>query len=111
MLRPNLKMLTMLLSGALLNLTLACSVNAITLPDAVIDTPLAANGTPQTAIFAGGCFWGVQAVFQHVKGVKTATSGYSGGVANTAHYDMVSSGNTGHAEAVQVTYDPAQISY
>lgn len=64
-----------------------------------------------TAVFAGGCFWGVQGVFQHVRGVKQVVSGYSGGAANTAHYDVVSEGDTGHAESVQVTYDPAQISY
>ncbi|MGZ3159857.1 MAG: peptide-methionine (S)-S-oxide reductase MsrA [Burkholderiaceae bacterium] len=108
---PNLNRLTKLLSGILSGLLLACSSQAVTLPDAVIDTPLAAGSTPQTAVFAGGCFWGVQAVFQHVKGVKTATSGYAGGAANTAHYDMVSSGTTGHAESVQVIYDPSQVSY
>ncbi len=65
----------------------------------------------QTAVFAGGCFWGIEAVFEHVKGVTDATAGYSGGVAKTAHYEMVSTGQTGHAEAVRVTYDPAQVSY
>ncbi len=80
----------------------------IVLPDPVLDTP--AKGT-QTAVFAGGCFWGVQAVFQHSKGVISARSGYSGGPANKAHYDMVSQGDTGHAESVKVTYDPTKISY
>ncbi|HAP26007.1 MAG TPA: peptide-methionine (S)-S-oxide reductase [Achromobacter sp.] len=60
---------------------------------------------------AGGCFWGVQAVFQHVKGVSNAVSGYAGGQANTANYNAVSSGRTGHAEAVEITYDPKQVSY
>jgi len=60
---------------------------------------------------AGGCFWGVQAVFQHVKGVTSATSGYAGGTARTAQYEVVSSGRTGHAESVRVTYDPSRISY
>jgi peptide-methionine (S)-S-oxide reductase len=65
----------------------------------------------QKAVIAGGCFWGVQAVFQHVKGVSGAVSGYAGGKANTANYDTVSSGRSGHAEAVEITYDPKQISY
>ena len=64
-----------------------------------------------TAVFAGGCFWGVQGVFQHVKGVQDAVSGYSGGAAATASYPVVSSGTTGHAESVKVTYDPSQVSY
>jgi peptide-methionine (S)-S-oxide reductase len=63
------------------------------------------------AVFAGGCFWGIEAVFKHVKGVKTAVSGYAGGTAATAHYEMVGTGRTGHAESVQVIYDPSQISY
>ena len=65
----------------------------------------------QTAVFSGGCFWGVQAVFQHVKGVISATSGYSGGSAKTAEYETVSTGETGHAESVQIVYDPSQITY
>ena len=64
-----------------------------------------------TAVFAGGCFWGIEAVFEHVKGVSDVTSGYSGGTAKTARYEMVSTGQTEHAEAVQVTYDPSQVSY
>jgi peptide-methionine (S)-S-oxide reductase len=65
----------------------------------------------QTAVFAGGCFWGVDAVFKHVKGVDQVVSGYSGGNADTAHYEMVSQGDTGHAESVQVRFDPARVSY
>lgn len=65
----------------------------------------------QIAVFAGGCFWGVEAVFEHVKGVKDVKSGYAGGDAKTADYDKVSGGGTGHAEAVQVTFDPAKVSY
>ncbi len=65
----------------------------------------------QTAVFAGGCFWGVDAVFKHVKGVSNVVSGYAGGSADTAHYEQVSNGNTGHAESVQVRFDPARISY
>lgn len=75
----------------------------------------ASHGSPakgaQTAVFAGGCFWGVDAVFKHVKGVSAVVSGYSGGGAATAQYEVVSTGTTGHAESVQITYDPAQISY
>jgi peptide-methionine (S)-S-oxide reductase len=73
--------------------------------------PAPASKGPQKAIFAGGCFWGVQGVFQHVKGVQRAVSGYSGGTAAQASYSVVSSGRTGHAESVEVTYDPAQVSY
>jgi peptide-methionine (S)-S-oxide reductase len=64
-----------------------------------------------TAVFSGGCFWGVDAVFKHVKGVSKVVSGYSGGAADTANYETVSTGTTGHAESVQVTYDPSQASY
>jgi peptide-methionine (S)-S-oxide reductase len=81
------------------------------LPDPVVDAPLAASTGEQTAVVSGGCFWGIQAVFQHVKGVKNATSGYSGGAASTAEYEVVSTGKTGHAESVKITFDPAQISY
>ena len=65
----------------------------------------------ETAVFAGGCFWGVQGVFQHVRGVKEVMSGYAGGAANTAQYDRVSEGDTGHAESVRITYDPSQVTY
>ena len=65
----------------------------------------------QVAVFAGGCFWGVDAVFKHVKGVATVVSGYSGGGATTARYPIVSTGATGHAESVQITFDPTQVSY
>jgi peptide-methionine (S)-S-oxide reductase len=71
----------------------------------------AAMGQSETAVFAGGCFWGVQGVFQHVKGVASAVSGYAGGEASTAQYETVSSGETGHAESVRVTFDPHQVSY
>ncbi len=85
--------------------------NAPAFPSPAVDASLAASKGEQTAVVAGGCFWGVQAVFQHVKGVISATSGYSGGEAGTAHYDRVSDGNTGHAESVKITYDPSQITY
>lgn len=73
--------------------------------------PLAAAAQTQTAVFSGGCFWGVDAVFKHVKGVSRVVSGYSGGEASTAHYEIVSEGTTGHAESVQVTFDPAVVTY
>ena len=69
------------------------------------------TGSSATAVFAGGCFWGVQGVFQHVKGVTKAVSGYSGGAAETAFYDITGSGTTGHAESVEITYDPSVVSY
>jgi peptide-methionine (S)-S-oxide reductase len=81
------------------------------LPAPAQDIPLAATSSHQTAVFSGGCFWGVQLVFQHVKGVVSATSGYAGGAASAAHYRIVSGGATGHAESVQVVYDPSKVSY
>lgn len=83
---------------------------AVTIPAPLQDEAPGANHL-ETAIFAGGCFWGVQGVFQHVKGVTSAVSGYTGGKARTANYDTVSTGMTGHAESVQVTFDPAQVTY
>jgi peptide-methionine (S)-S-oxide reductase len=88
----------------------AAAEKAVKLPAPAFDAPVASQG-PQTAVFAGGCFWGVQAVFQHTQGVLNAVSGYAGGKKETAHYEAVGSGATGHAESVQVTYDPKQISY
>jgi len=70
-----------------------------------------AGSGPQTAVLAGGCFWGVEAVFERLKGVSDVTSGFAGGAKNTAHYEVVSSGTTGHAESVKITYDPAVITY
>jgi peptide-methionine (S)-S-oxide reductase len=81
------------------------------LPDPAVDAPLAAKKGKATAAVAGGCFWGVQAVFQHVKGVKDAISGYSGGSVKSPTYEQVGTGETGHAESVKITFDPAQISY
>lgn len=80
-------------------------------PNPKVDAPLAKAKGQETAVVAGGCFWGVQAVFQHVRGVLNATSGYSGGPAGAAEYEVVSTGSTGHAESVKITYDPSQISY
>ena len=83
---------------------------AVVIPAPAVDEPAAGRHT-ETAVFAGGCFWGVQGVFQHVKGVTNAVSGYSGGAKDTAQYETVSTGSTGHAESVQVTFDPTQVSY
>jgi peptide-methionine (S)-S-oxide reductase len=85
--------------------------SAYVLPPPHVDEAIGAAGAPQVVVLAGGCFWGVQGVFEHVKGVISAVSGYAGGDAKTASYDMVSTGTTGHAESVRVTYDPRQITY
>lgn len=105
-----------LLATALCAGLLACnagiaSSKPVALPDPKTDLPLAAAKDSATVVFAGGCFWGVEAVFEHVKGVKQVSSGYAGGAADTADYGEVSSGGTGHAESVKVIYDPSQISY
>ncbi len=83
--------------------------NAIRTPAPLVSVPATANS--ETAVFAGGCFWGVQGVFQHVKGVTSAVSGFTGGAGDTAHYERVSEGDTGHAESVRVTFDPRIVSY
>jgi peptide-methionine (S)-S-oxide reductase len=84
--------------------------SAVKIPAPAADATASATGT-QTAVFAGGCFWGVQGVFQRVNGVIQAVSGYSGGGKETAQYETVSTGLTGHAEAVKITYDPKKVSY
>jgi peptide-methionine (S)-S-oxide reductase len=81
------------------------------IPAPAVDEPAASEATSETAVLAGGCFWGVQGVFQHVDGVTSAVSGYAGGAENTAQYQTVSSGRTGHAEAVRISFDPRRISY
>jgi peptide-methionine (S)-S-oxide reductase len=91
--------------------TIACNARAGAVPPPAVDAPRATASGKQTMVVAGGCFWGIQAVFQHVKGVVSATSGYSGGPANTADYETVSTGSTGHAESVQVVFDPSQVTY
>ena len=83
----------------------------VALPAPVTDTPKVDAGGDQVAVLAGGCFWGIEAVFEHVKGVHKVVAGYSGGSADTAHYFTVGSGRTGHAESVQVHFDPTQVSY
>jgi peptide-methionine (S)-S-oxide reductase len=84
---------------------------AVAVPNPTVDAALAATKSPQTVVLAGGCFWGIQAVFQHVKGVINATSGYAGGEAKSAEYERVSNGDTGHAESVKIVYDASQITY
>jgi peptide-methionine (S)-S-oxide reductase len=84
---------------------------AVKLPPPAVDLQPAGPGAVQSAVFAGGCFWGVQAVFQHTQGVLSAVSGYAGGPAAAAHYGMVGSGITGHAESVKVSWDPSRITY
>ncbi len=91
---------------------LGCSASAAPrVPAAAIDVPLAHASSKQTAVFAGGCFWGTQAVFERVKGVVSTTAGYSGGSAMTATYNQVTTETTGHAESVEVIFDPSRISY
>jgi peptide-methionine (S)-S-oxide reductase len=92
--------------------TVACQAGSNDpVPSPAVDETKATAPAKQTAVVAGGCFWGIQAVFQHVKGVITATSGYSGGKMKNPDYDSVSSGRTGHAESVEIVYDPSQITY
>ena len=97
--------------GAMVTQRMANSAEPATrIPPPTQDETVAANHS-ETAVFAGGCFWGVQGVFEHVRGVKQVASGYTGGAAGTAQYETVSEGDTGHAESVQITYDPTQITY
>ncbi len=108
------KLLAALFATAALSLGLGsvatqAAEDAVVIPAPAIDE--AGKSGTETAVFAGGCFWGVQGVFQHVKGVKSAISGYAGGEAATAQYETVSTGTTGHAESVKVTFDPKQVSY
>ena len=110
--RYPLRWSALLLLGSLaINACLPAAEPATMIPAPAVDEPVGASATPETAVLAGGCFWGVQGVFQHVKGVIQATSGYAGGASDTANYDEVSTGSTGHAESVRITYDPKQISY
>jgi len=101
------------ISSAALATLSACGVATAQapLPAPAVDIAASSVHGPQTAVFAGGCFWGIEAVFRHTKGVLSAVSGYAGGGAKEADYETVSSGRTGHAESVQVTYDPSKVSY
>jgi peptide-methionine (S)-S-oxide reductase len=87
------------------------SLAAAAVPAPTMDAPLASAPGQETVVFSGGCFWGVQAVYQHVKGVISAVSGYAGGEGKTAEYETVSEGRTGHAESVKVVFDPSQVTY
>jgi peptide-methionine (S)-S-oxide reductase len=100
----------LLLLGAFGLWALPAAADSPALPAPASDEP-AGQATSETTVVAGGCFWGVQGVFQHVKGVTRAVSGYAGGEKDTAHYEMVGTGETGHAESVQITFDPRQITY
>jgi peptide-methionine (S)-S-oxide reductase len=108
---------TALLALAVIAALTACNLagahsKPVALPDPKVDAAPAAKGPHEAvAVFAGGCFWGVEAVFDHVRGVREAVSGYAGGNATTAEYDTVSTGTTGHAESVKVLYDPSQVTY
>jgi peptide-methionine (S)-S-oxide reductase len=89
----------------------ASSRSAGSFPKPALDNPIASAPSQETAVLSGGCFWGVQAVYEHTRGVISATSGYAGGNAGTARYETVSNGNTGHAESVKVVFDPSRITY
>ena len=89
----------------------SCAEQSVALPAPRVDEAPAGHGASETAVFSGGCFWGVQKVFQHVKGVQRAVSGYAGGSAANADYETVSTGRTGHAESVEVRFDPSVVSY
>jgi len=95
----------------LLVMTGMASTQRVSFPEPAIDMPASASEGKQTAVLAGGCFWGVEAVFDRIKGVKEVTSGFAGGEGKTAHYEEVSTGTTGHAESVKITYDPKQVSF
>ena len=90
---------------------IGCTGGAAEFPTPSVDIPASAAPQTATAVLAGGCFWGVEGVFERLKGVSNVVSGYAGGSKLTAHYEMVETGATGHAESVQITYDPSQISY
>ena len=112
------KFLSLLIVSSMIPAMSACSTTRVSadgprgaIPNPTVDAALATTKGEQIAVLAGGCFWGVEAVFEHVKGVTRVESGYDGGSADTAQYETVSSGRTGHAESVQITYDPSQITY
>ena len=99
-----------LLAALAMRIVPAAAQEGIALPAPAIDLP-ASQASSEVMVIAGGCFWGVQGVFQHVNGVRNAVSGYAGGAKSTAIYEVTNSGTTGHAESVRITYDPRQITY
>jgi len=110
--RPALIFATLLLgAGIALQGFPSAAEGSRSVPPPALDEPANPATTSEVAVLAGGCFWGIQGVYQHVDGVTSAVSGYAGGAANTAHYEMVGTNTTGHAESVQVTFDPRRISY
>lgn len=111
MFKPSAILLILVVTSMFLNSCSLAHASGVAIPDPKVDAALATQKTRQTAVFAGGCFWGVEAVFDHVKGVVKSESGYAGGSADTAKYYTVSSGETGHAESVRVTYDASQVTY
>jgi peptide-methionine (S)-S-oxide reductase len=102
---------SLLVAGAGLAVLQSGAEEARVIPPPALDAPTASAAATEVAVLAGGCFWGVQGVFQHVNGVTNAVSGYAGGEQKTAHYDIVTRGTTGHAESVEITFDPRRISY
>ena len=106
---PSLAIIGLAGAFALLTPVAGHAERAVAIPAAARDVPASAG--LQTAVFAGGCFWGMEAVFEEVKGVKSVVSGYAGGTRETATYDQVTTERTGHAEAIRITYDPRQVSY
>jgi peptide-methionine (S)-S-oxide reductase len=107
--RASIRILMMFL--AILAVVAACRAGGAAVPAPALDESRASSPAKETAVLAGGCFWGMQAVFQHVKGVDSVTSGYSGGTMKNPDYETVSSGETGHAESVEVVYDPSKVTY
>ena len=110
--KVSVRMMAMMLT--VLAVAVACRAGSgasAAVPAPAVDEAKASASAKQTAVVAGGCFWGIQAVFQHVKGVVSATSGYAGGSVKNPDYEAVSSGRTGHAESVQIVYDPSKVSY
>lgn len=105
------KPLSLLASSFALFAVLLPAATRPNVPDAAVDQEKASTSAKQTAVVAGGCFWGVEAVFERVKGVSKVVSGFAGGEKKTANYEEVSTGRTGHAESVQITYDPSQVTY
>jgi peptide-methionine (S)-S-oxide reductase len=98
-------------SCLLFGASLALAAQKVSFPDPAVDVPAGATHDKQVAVLAGGCFWGVEGVFERIVGVSSAVSGFSGGDKSTAHYERVSEGDTGHAESVKVTFDPSQVTY